>query len=46
MVVSRKRPKGVGYYGPFGLSVLALSLIPRSMGYQDLAALMARQPEV
>jgi spore germination cell wall hydrolase CwlJ-like protein len=46
MVVSRKRPKGVRYYGPFGLSVLALSLMPRSMGYQDLVALMARQPEV
>jgi len=46
MVVSRKRPKGVRYYGPFGLSVLALSLMPRSTGYQDLAALMARQPEV
>jgi spore germination cell wall hydrolase CwlJ-like protein len=46
MVVSRKRLKGVRHYGPFGLSVLVLSLMPRSTGYQDLAALMARQPEV
>ena len=46
MVVSRKRPKGVRYYAPFGLCVLAMSLMPRSIGYQDLVALMARQPEV
>ncbi len=46
MVLSRKRPKGVRYYAPFGLSVLAMSLVPRSIGYQDLVALMARQSEV
>jgi spore germination cell wall hydrolase CwlJ-like protein len=45
MVASRKRPKGVRYYGPFGLSVLVMSLMPRQIGYQDLVALMARQPE-
>jgi spore germination cell wall hydrolase CwlJ-like protein len=45
MVASRKRPKGVGYYGPFGLSVLVMGLMPRQIGYQDLVALMARQPE-
>ena len=46
MVASRKRPKGVRYYGPFGLSVLTMSLMPRQIGYQDMVALMARQPEV
>ena len=46
MVLSRKRPKGVRYYAPFGLSVLVMSLMPRSIGYQDLVALMARQSEV
>jgi hypothetical protein len=46
MVLSRKRPKGIRYCVPFGLSVLVMSLIPRSIGYQDLVALMARQSEV
>jgi hypothetical protein len=46
MVLSRKRPKGVRYCVPFGLSVVVMSLIPRSIGYQDLVALMARQSEV
>ena len=46
MRVSRKRPKGIRYYGPFGLSVLAMSLLPKAIGYQDLVALMARQSEV
>ena len=46
MVLSRKRPKGVRYYAPFGLSVLMMGLMPRSIGYQDLVALMARQSEV
>src|SRR4051812_34650948 len=46
MVLSRKRPKGVRYYAPFGLSVLVMGLIPRSVGYQDLVALMARQSEL
>ena len=39
MVASRNRPKGVRRYGPFGLSVLVLSLMPTQIGYQDLAAL-------
>ncbi len=42
----RKRPKGIRHYGPFGLSVLVMSLMPKSIGYQDLVALMARQSEV
>jgi spore germination cell wall hydrolase CwlJ-like protein len=46
MAVSRKRPKGVRYYAPFGLSVLAMGLMPRSIGYQDLVALMAQQTAV
>src|SRR3954453_22035777 len=46
MGLSRKGPKGVRYYAPFGLSVLMMSLMPRSIGYQDLVALMARQTEV
>ena len=46
MAVSRKRPKGVRYYAPFGLSVLAIGLMPRSIGYQDMVALMARQSEM
>ena len=46
MAVSRKRPKGVRYYAPLGLSVLAMGLMPRSIGYQDLVALMAQQTEV
>ena len=46
MIASRNRPKGLGYYGPFGFSVLVMGLMPRQIGYQDLVALMARQPEV
>lgn len=45
MVASRNRPKGVRY-GPFGLSILVLSLIPKQIGYQDFMALLARQPAV
>ena len=45
MVASRNRPKGARL-GPFGLSVLALSLIPNDIGYQDLAALLVRQQDV
>jgi spore germination cell wall hydrolase CwlJ-like protein len=45
MVVSRNGPKGVRV-GPFGLSVLALSLVPTQIGYQDLAALLIRQQDV
>jgi spore germination cell wall hydrolase CwlJ-like protein len=46
MGTSRRRPKGLRYFGPFGLSVVAMSLVPRQIGYQDLIALMARQTEV
>ena len=35
MVASRNRPKGARN-GPFGLSVLVLSLMPTQIGYQDL----------
>ena len=45
MVASRNGPKG-GRVGPFGLSVLALSLVPTQIGYQDLAALLIRQQDV
>ena len=45
MVASRNGPKGVRV-GPFGLSVLALSLVPTQVGYQDLAALLVRQQDV
>ena len=45
MIVSRNRPKGARV-GPFGLSVLAISLMPTQIGYQDLAALLVRQPDV
>jgi hypothetical protein len=45
MVVLRKRPRGARAFAPFGLTVLALSLLPRSIGYQDLVSLMARQTE-
>jgi len=42
MVVSRRRPKGAKSYASFGLGVLVMGLMPRTIGYQDLAALMAR----
>src|SRR6476469_7081310 len=45
MKASRKRPKG-GYRWPFGLLLCGLVLMPTSVGYQDLAALIARQPAV
>jgi spore germination cell wall hydrolase CwlJ-like protein len=45
MVASRNRPKGAGV-GPFGLSVLAFSLIPTQIGYQDVGALLIRQQDV
>jgi spore germination cell wall hydrolase CwlJ-like protein len=46
MGVSRRRPKEARVYASFGLSMLAMSLMPNSIGYQDLASLMARQPDV
>jgi spore germination cell wall hydrolase CwlJ-like protein len=46
MVVWRGMPRRARYYGSFGLSVLAMSLMPRQIGYQDIIALIVRQPEV
>lgn len=48
MVASRKRPKG-GQVRSFGLGLLgvvAMSIAPTQIGYQDTVALMARQPEM
>lgn len=45
MVVSRSGPKGAGI-APFGLAALATVLLPTSVGYQDLASLIAQQPAV
>ena len=45
MGASRKRPKGARRR-PFGLTILAVTLIPTQIGYQDIAALIARQPAV
>jgi spore germination cell wall hydrolase CwlJ-like protein len=45
MVASRRRRKRGHSIGPFGLAVLLMGLMPRSLGYQDLVALEARQPE-
>jgi spore germination cell wall hydrolase CwlJ-like protein len=46
MVVSRRRPRGARSYASLGLGVLVMGLMPRTIGYQDLASLMARQPDV
>jgi spore germination cell wall hydrolase CwlJ-like protein len=45
MNFSRKRRKGARRR-PFGLTAILAILVPTSIGYQDLASLMARQPEV
>ena len=45
MGVSRNRSSG-GFVAPFGLGIVALVLIPREVGYQELAALIARQVPV
>src|ERR1700755_1896665 len=46
MGVSRRRPREARVYASFGLSILAMGLMPNAIGYQDLASLMARQPDV
>src|SRR6185312_1886262 len=46
MVQLRNRPKGARSFAPFGLCVLAMSLWPRAIGYQDLVSLFARQSEL
>ncbi len=45
MSASRRRPKR-GRVRRFGLTVFILTIVPTSIGYQDLAALIARQPAV
>jgi spore germination cell wall hydrolase CwlJ-like protein len=45
MKASRKGPKGA-FRRPFGLVLCGVVLMPTSIGYQDLAALIARQPAV
>ena len=45
MLALRTRPKGARS-ASFGLSAFCVALAPTSLGYQDLAALIARQPAV
>jgi spore germination cell wall hydrolase CwlJ-like protein len=45
MSVLRNRPKGARL-APFGLSLCLFALLPSETGFQDLAALLARQPGV
>jgi len=45
MKASRKGPKGA-FRRPFGLILCGAVLMPTGIGYQDLAALIARQPAV
>jgi spore germination cell wall hydrolase CwlJ-like protein len=46
MVASRVRTMGASYSAPFWFSAVCLALMPTSIGYQDLAALVAQQPGV
>src|SRR5262245_1009189 len=46
MGVSRIGPKGSGVFASFGLGIVALVLMPRAVGYQELAELIARQVPV
>ncbi len=43
MVVSRKRRRG---WAPVGIGALALTLLPSTIAFQDLGALLVRQPAV
>src|SRR3954463_12243549 len=45
MVASRNGPRGAEI-ASFGLAILIFVLTPTQVGYQDLAALVAQQPEV
>jgi spore germination cell wall hydrolase CwlJ-like protein len=45
MSVVRNRPKGARF-ASFGLGLCIFALIPTEIGYQDIAALLARQPGV
>jgi hypothetical protein len=44
MVASRVRVIGASCSARFWLSAFCAALMPTSIGYQDLAALLARQP--
>src|SRR5258707_4860314 len=46
MGVSRRRPKEARVYASFGLGFAVMGLMPNPIGYQDLASLVARQPDV
>src|SRR5262245_43766338 len=46
MGVSRIGPKGGGVLASFGLGIVAIVLMPRAVGYQELAELIARQVPV
>src|ERR1700733_5392257 len=46
MVASRARLEGVYYVGPFWLFAFGIASMPTSVGYQDLAALFARAPDI
>jgi hypothetical protein len=46
MVASRARAIGAYYTAPFWFSAFCGALLPTSIGYQDLAALLARGPGV
>lgn len=46
MVTSRIRVRRAYYSGSFWFSAFFVALVPTSIGYQDLAALLARQPGV
>src|SRR5246500_1918458 len=45
MSVLRNRPKGARF-ASFGLGLCVFASIPTEVGYQDIAALLARQPGV
>ncbi len=45
MSVKRTRPRGARF-ASFGLGLCVFALMPREIGYQDIASLLARQPGV
>src|SRR6187551_470427 len=45
MMVRNARPKGV-FSAPFGFCFVIAAIAPTQIGYQDIAALIARQPMV
>jgi len=46
MVASRARLAGAYYVGPFWLFAFGIASMPTSVGYQDLAALLAHAPDI